>query len=280
MDCIETIKYNMPAFSRSQRTIANYIIDNPQRTLELSIHDLAKEMHTSAASITRFCRKLGYSSLREMRNDLSSDSQTRAAEDFREAMQIAGSPERLASEYLAHINDVCRKTLEINTMDAFDEVAAAIAKAENVYFFGIGSSALAVRNLMGKLVKLKLRCVYNSDADLNLQIADSATERDVGIAFSYSGFSRDVNQGAKNAHDNGCPLVVVTHRGASPLIELADLHLYCPAVEQLTRVTTLFSNYSQAIIADVLFLLVARKLDIDPNELLLEYRSITRQGIG
>ncbi len=274
MDCLEAIKNNMPTYSRSHRAIAQYILDNPGRALSLSIHDMASEIGTSASSITRFCRKLGYDSLRDMRVTLASNSDNRAAADFREALSIAGSPERIASDYLKHITDVCQDTLNLNGIDLLKQVASLIAHAETTYFFGYGASALAVDNLLGKLVKLKKRCVYSSDSDLNMQMADSATSNDVAIAFSYSGYSRDVVTGARNARDNGCPLVAVTHQGESPLHELADYTLFCPAVEQLTRVTTLFSNYSQAIIVDILFLLVARELDIDPDELLHEYRSI------
>lgn len=276
MDCLETIQVNMPTFSRSQRAIAQYILDNPTRALSLSIHDMAAEMGTSASSITRFCRKLGFESLRDMRVALASESDHRAAEDFQEALSLAGSSERLASEYLQHIIDVCEKTLELNGIESFKAVASRIVNARAVYFFGIGASALAVSNLMGKLVKLKMRCIYNADSDLNVQMADSASEHDIALAFSYSGFSSDVVKGARNAHDNGCPLVAITHQGDSALQRLADYTLYLPAVEQLTRVTTLFSNYAQAIVVDILFLLVARKLDINPQELLREYRSIVQ----
>lgn len=274
MECFETIQVNMPTYSRSQRTIAQYIIDHPSRALSLSIHDMAAEIGTSASSITRFCRKLGYDSLRDMRVSLAASSDHRAAEDFQEAMSIVGSPERLASDYLQHITDVCGKTLEVNSMETLQEAARLIAQAESVYLFGIGASALAVSNLLGKLVKLKIRCIYSADSDMNVQMADSAGANDVAIAFSYSGFTTDVVKGARNAHDNGCPLITVTHQGDSPLQSISDYALLCPAVEQLTRVTTLFSNYAQAIIVDILFLLVARQLDINPRELLQEYRSI------
>ncbi len=274
MDCLEVINNSMPALSRSHRAIAQYILDNPRRALSLSIHDMASEIGTSASSITRFCRKLGYESLRDMRVTLASTSDSRAAEDFREALSVADSTESLAENYLEHINDVCRDTLYLNEMHELKRVASLIANANAIYFFGIGASALAVSNLLGKLVKLKKRCIYSPDADLNMQMADSATKDDVAIAFSYSGFSRDVVNGARNAHDNECPLVAVTHQGESPLQSMSDHTLFCPAVEQLTRVTTLFSNYSQAIIVDILFLLVARELEIDPSKLLREYRSI------
>ena len=267
----------MPTYSRSQRTIARYIVSNPRRALSLSIHDMAEEIGTSASSITRFCRKLGYESLRDMRNDLATTSDEQAADDFRAAMQIAGSAERLTSDYLASVNDVCRMTLDINPMRVFDAAAQAIVDANATYLIGIGASALAVDNLMSKLVKLKRRCIYTADSDMNVQFVDSATSHDAAIAFSYSGYSRDVVKAARNAHANGCPLIVVTHQGDSPLLSMADHILYLPPVEQLTRVTTLFSNYSQSIIVDILFLLVARKLNTDPDELLREYRSIMEQ---
>lgn len=277
LNCLKTIEINMPTYSRSQRTIAQYIVDNSRRALSLSIHEMAEEIGTSASSITRFCRKLGYDSLRDLRNDLATTSDEQAAEDFRTAMQIVGSSERLTSDYLSSVTNVCKMTIDINPMSVFDAAAQALAQADVTYLIGIGSSALAVNNLMNKLAKLKRRCVYTPDADMNAQFVDSATPNDVAISFSYSGYSNDVVKAARNVHANGCPLIVVTHQGTSPLTSLADYALYLPPVEQLTRVTTLFSNYSQSIIVDVLFLLVARKLNINPDELLCEYRSIMEQ---
>ena len=274
MGCIDKIRSHASTYSRSQRAIAQYILNSPDHATSQSIYQMATEIGTSTSSITRFCRKLGYGTLRELRNDLISDVDKQAVNDFERVLNWSDSLNSFATQYLDCVNDVCKQTLEINSMDTFEEVAEDISRARSVYLFGIGASSIAARNLLGKLVKLKVRCIYESDADMAVQMADSAAQEDMAISFSYSGHSHDVLRASRNARKNGCHVTAVVHKGESPLLALSDNALLLPPVEQLTRVTTLFSNYTQSLVVDVLFVLVARKMGTDPSTMLKEYRSI------
>lgn len=278
MNVISQIQMNMPSYSSGQREIAQYIVSDPSHVIDLSIHEMAADIGVSASSITRFCRKLGFDSLRDMRIEIAKAADEKAADDFRRAISWTDTPEELASNYLGYVSEVCRETLRINDMATFKEVARLICEAENVYVYGIGASALAARNLLGKLIKLHIRCNYDFDANQATQMAMSSTERDVAIAFSYSGASRDVLQAVRNSRKCGCPVVAVTRQGSSRFVQLATHLIQLPPVEQVTRVTTLFTNYCQALVVDVLFLLCAQRLEVNPDNLLREYREIVPDG--
>jgi DNA-binding MurR/RpiR family transcriptional regulator len=272
MNAINQIQECLPSLSRSQKEIAQYIIRDPSHVLDLSIHEMAEEMGVSASSITRFCRKMGFESLRDMRIEIARAADEKAAEDIRESISWSGAPESLAKYYLGHVTEVCEKTLRINHFDNLKEIAQKICDADVIYLYGIGASSLAARNLMGKLIKLHLRCVYDFDSNQAFQMAMSSTDNDLAIAFSYSGTSRDVVQAAKNSRKKGCPVVAITREGSSILRQHSSYCLFVPSVEQVTRVTTLFTNYCQFLLVDTLFLLCAQILDVDPSGLLKEYR--------
>lgn len=271
---LEAIQLNEPKYSKAQRAIAHYILRDPSHVIGLSIHEMAEEIGTSASSITRFCRKLGFDSLRDLRLDLARTADERAVDDIKEVISWVDDPGQLATNYLGSVNDVCRQTLELNQIELLRDVASRICSADSVYIFGIGASALAARNLLGKLTKLHFKCVYDFDSDQAVQMANSASSSDIAIAFSYSGNSRDVIRAAKNVKGRKCNLVAITRQGSSPLQELADERLFLPPVEQVTRVTTLFTNYTQSLLVDVLFLLCAQMTKVDPDGLLREYRLV------
>src|ERR1700748_254523 len=57
LDRIKTYQSQMPA--RMAKSAAG-LIDDPRAPLDLSITELAERAGTSAASVTRFCRMIGY----------------------------------------------------------------------------------------------------------------------------------------------------------------------------------------------------------------------------
>ncbi|WP_394582134.1 MurR/RpiR family transcriptional regulator [Cytobacillus firmus] len=51
----------MEKFTSSESELAKYIIDNPDEVSQLSINQIAKKIHISPATITRFCQKISFS---------------------------------------------------------------------------------------------------------------------------------------------------------------------------------------------------------------------------
>src|SRR3569623_3379738 len=64
LDRIKTYQSQMPA---TMAKIAAVLLDDPKAPLALSITDLAERAGPSAASVTRFCRMLGYSGYAPLR---------------------------------------------------------------------------------------------------------------------------------------------------------------------------------------------------------------------
>ena len=276
MSCKDKIEVYAPSFTKTEKVVAQYLLDNTELALKMSIHELAEETNASAASITRFCHKLGYDNFKKMRADLAPAADELAVDDFSRVMAWINDSEALVKNYLMGMNDVCRQALQLNSMKDIREIAQVIHNADTVYMFGIGASSIIARNLQEKLVKLRKRCIFHPDSNFAVQIANSAAENDVAVAISYSGLTEDVLRAARNARKNGCPIVVMARQGNSPLRKMADYILSIPNVEQVTRITSLFPRYAQLMLVDILFLNVAQIMGIDPSEILKEYRSIMR----
>src|SRR3954465_8541426 len=70
VDRIKTLQSQMPA---TMAKIAAVLIHDPKAPLTLSITDLAERAGTSAASVTRFCRMLGYAGYAPLRVGIAED---------------------------------------------------------------------------------------------------------------------------------------------------------------------------------------------------------------
>src|SRR3954463_2327179 len=70
IDRIRTYAAQMPA---TMAKIAAVLIDDPKAPLSLSITELAGRAGTSAASVTRFCRTIGYAGYSQLRVSIAED---------------------------------------------------------------------------------------------------------------------------------------------------------------------------------------------------------------
>lgn len=57
---------------KSERKIAQYILDNPAETIRMTIHELAAHAEASSSAVTRFCRSIKVNSFSELKVSLSS----------------------------------------------------------------------------------------------------------------------------------------------------------------------------------------------------------------
>ncbi|MCX8013112.1 MAG: hypothetical protein N3A02_02325, partial [Rectinema sp.] len=58
---LQTISERSPRLTGTERRIADFILNAPQKVLHLNITELARQCNTSAAAVVRFCRHIGAS---------------------------------------------------------------------------------------------------------------------------------------------------------------------------------------------------------------------------
>ena len=71
---ISKLKANYGSFSKSEKKIADFIINDPQRIIPLYITELANECGTSEATIVRFARKIGFDGYQGLKLSIASES--------------------------------------------------------------------------------------------------------------------------------------------------------------------------------------------------------------
>ncbi len=69
---LSTIREQYNSFSRTQRQIADYILQNPDTVCFYTLKQLAAEVHTTESTVLTFSHQLGYTGYADMRNDLQS----------------------------------------------------------------------------------------------------------------------------------------------------------------------------------------------------------------
>lgn len=274
MNCIACIQSRYASLSASDRRIADFFIKEPDTVVKLSIHEIAAAIGCAPSSITKFVHKIGYDSFAALRIDLVRSIDMESASNFNSI--IDSSTDQSAAEigFFKSINEVFAATLKITDFQKIGEAVNLLTRAKNCFLFGVGSSSLIAQDFQQKLIKLKKPTIFQIDGNYGIQNSQLATENDVAIAVSYSGRTDEVVRAARIVKDNGCPLIAMTRDSDSPLSRYADINLYVPNCEPVTRVASIYSRYAFMFLVDLLFLTAIQKEDSASQKILEGYHEL------
>ena len=262
MSILKIISARLDSMSEADREIGRFIVEHPERMLQLSSAALAVETGRSQSSVVKFSQKMGYGGYQELKLAVN---KAQAQEWQVPPGWIHGSIE--ASDGYATIRQKLvsskilsiQETVAVNSEETIDRVVDALAKARRIHLAGVGASSLVARDFSYKLLKLGRMVLL--DGDSHVQIANAATLEpdDVLFAISYSGSSLETLRVAERARAQGANVISVTGLQQNPLAEVANLHLFTVADEERVRSSAITSRDAQLALTDLLFILLVRR---------------------
>jgi DNA-binding MurR/RpiR family transcriptional regulator len=163
---------------------------NPAVFLDLDAREIGYQCGTSEATVVRFCQRMGYRGLSEMKKTLSLEL---AAKLVPSGASARGSGEETIGERVFSDCVVALKdTISCVDRATMERVAAALARSEHLYLFGAGGSAHIAQQAALNFLSLGFRTIAFVDPIQQLAAAKLATPGDVAIAVTYSGNQPDV----------------------------------------------------------------------------------------
>ena len=152
---LQKLNAQYDTFTRSHRTVANYLNENLNDVAFCTLEEIADRIGVSTTTIIRFSRALGYSGYSDMQKDIQSSLQTKAS-----------LPERLITleQYPANTllaesfqNDILniQHTLEAQNDQELQRVIHAISSAPNVYVLGMRSSFSVAHYMASRLSEIR-----------------------------------------------------------------------------------------------------------------------------
>ncbi len=137
------IRSSYQSFSKTQKRIANYILNHRETVLQSSITVLAKKIGTNPATITRFCQALRYKGFNELKFFMENDlilSNNIPVEITKEDSISAGI-QKLLSYNIQSLND----TMLLMDEKEIKKAISLIVNAQKVYFYAQGGTGSAAQ---------------------------------------------------------------------------------------------------------------------------------------
>jgi len=262
MSILKMISARLDAMSEADREIGSFIVEHPERMLQLSSAALAVETGRSQSSVVKFSQKMGYGSYQELKLAVN---KAQAQEWQVPPGMIHGSIEagdsyatiqrKLISSKVLSVQE----TVAVNSEETIDRVLDALARARRIHLAGVGASSLVARDFSYKLLKLGRMVLLDSDSHVQVANAAILEPDDVLFAISHSGASLETLRVAERARARGATVISVTGLRRNPLAEVADLRLFTVADEERVRSSAITSRDAQLALTDLLFILLVRR---------------------
>ncbi len=247
------LSYNQ--FTKTEKKIADFVINNGDQVLFMSITDLADACHVADASVHRFCRTMGLKGYQEFKMKLSLGmipDETANRESEVGNLQLNSKESDFDQILQIHISAL-KETHMLLQKDEVEKTVAMMEEADNIYFFGIGDSLLTAQEARNKFLRItnKVRCL--ADPHMQAMAASMVGHKDIIFIISYSGATKDNVYVAKIAKESGAKVVGISRFLKSPLTAYTDTLLLCGSNEGPLDGGSMGAKLSQLYIIDVLF---------------------------
>lgn len=243
--------------------VADQVLADPAGVTRLPLVELAERSGVSPATVTRFCRTVGFDDYAGLRVAIAAESgqaaQARWEMDLGQDIEPDDPVERVL-EVVAHADArTIQETAAQLDLQVLDKIAHAIAVTKHLDLFGVGGSALSAAELAFRLERIGVPCWARSEAHTALTSAALLRPGDVSLAISHGGRTREAIETLTEAGKRGALTVALTSFPRSPLAEVADLVLTTAVRETTFRPEALAAKHSQLLVLDLVYVLVAQR---------------------
>lgn len=259
MRCLQRITLNKDAFTPGERTIADYILANPDKLKQCSSQELASILNISQSSIVKFAQRLGFKGFTNLKMALieewgqQSKQNAESEQHLHNDINVYDTPSVIAEKLFRAKQQALRMTTDSVNLAQLESVVAEIKAARRVQIMGMGGSSLVAKDLAYKLMKIGYPVMNEMDSHVQMTVAQSLGEGDVQIVISYSGALKEIVIAAQAAQEKGAKVIAITSLQDSPLRKLADFVLDTIADEARWRSSSISARTAQNTITDLLF---------------------------
>ena len=239
--------------TRSERKIAQFVLDKPEEVIKMTASELAKVSETSPASVIRFCKSIGIPSFPELKLELSAERDSPVNQEYSDIVPNEKISD-VKSKLLGNAYQAMKETVQLADETTLLKASKEIADASIVYVFGIGSSYLVAENVAQKWNRIGKVCICMADVHQLISSLTSAPEGTLFIGISNSGETAEVLSLNRIAQNRGLKTISITEFGMNSLSKKTDINLNTVRSKEVAlRSAATSSLMSQFMLIDLLF---------------------------
>lgn len=239
----------------AERRIADCILADVKWASVATSAELAKASHSSEATVTRLCHKLGYANYRKFQlEQQETEARKRPPNDPLHQALLDLQNNR---------QEEVQATIQALNLVQLRKVLSILRAAEIIEIEANGSSLPVAMDASLKLGSLGKRCMISPVPEKARSFASALTPKDALLLISSAGRCEALETAARAAKKNGTPVILITCDKRSALAGHASYTLLASNRIQRIASDMLPSQLSAALVVEALYYLLVGNFDLN-----------------
>lgn len=245
-DILDILKERQSTFSKGQRLISKYIMEDYDKAAFMTANRLGKTVGVSESTVVRFAVDLGFDGYPSMQKAMQEMVLNRLTSVQR--IEVANNrigDQDVVSMVIQSDMEKLRQTGETLSRQEFDAAVNAILGAKRVYILGVRSAA-PLADFLGYYLNYMFNNVHTITGCGTSEMFEKIVgidNQDVVIAFSFPRYSSATTKGAQYCRTTGATVIGITDNRESPLGQSSD-HVLCAKSDMVSLVDSLVAPLS------------------------------------
>lgn len=252
---LEVLAARKSELSPSERRVADFVLQEPDKIIRMSIASLAETVGVSQPTVLRFVRAMGLASYPELK--LRTGQSIVSGTPYVHSDVGSDDPlERIIDKVVdssIYTLTAMRRSIDQATLE---RVVDILANASRIDCYGTGAARILAMEAQHKLMRFGIPVVSYDDTHLQRLAAASLRPGDVALCFSHTGMVRDTEAMALKARECGATVVSVT-RPDTALSDASDIVLAIDAHENTEIYAPMVSRVAHAVLLDIITTAIA-----------------------
>jgi DNA-binding MurR/RpiR family transcriptional regulator len=227
-DVISALRRSYDELTRSQKRIAEAIVDDPEFVAFATVDKMASRLGVSPSTVVRFTYRLGlngYQDLQDRVRSLVRSQMRSAAGDGDEAQVIAHLGDTAFARSFERDLDHLRRTIAGLDRDALERAVELLVAGRRVLVTADATARSVAYFTMLALDRMRgATDLVRADGDSVGRLVDISPE-DVVLAFTFPPYASSVLRMVRWAHERRARIIAVTDSPISPVGQLVDVVL-------------------------------------------------------
>ncbi len=219
-DIFNLINSFLPELTNSERKVAQLILNERENLTNMTILDIAQNAKVSEASVIRFCNRVGFKKLIDLKIQIAKDSSV--------SLDLSSNTSQL-DDFI----NVVKNTESLLDHEKIVQAVDIIEQANYIFFYGVAASGISARVGEDSFQRLGLNASAVTEDHFQVMKAASMKDGDLVIAFSLSGNTKDICVACQIAKDRGAKVIAITSYPNSIVAKLSNIVILTSAKEDL-----------------------------------------------
>lgn len=241
----------------AEKKIADYVINNKEKVIEMTVSELAGQSNVSEATIVRFCKKCDLKGFHHLKISIAKEMVNSKENNISNELDSNNIGQSIQN-ILANKIEELKQTISMMNEEDIKNIIDSIKNARIVQFAAVGNTIPVAMDGTYKFNQLGIAAVTNTIWETQLALAYTLTEKDVVIVISNSGSSKNLVTLLEIANERKATTISITNHENSPVANESKYHINTATREKLFLDEFSFSRVSAMVVIETLYLLLTR----------------------